>query len=181
MKAFWDWLVHFFEPMPVYTPPQASVSPVAPSIPITPPSMPPVNPDNIQYPWDTPAHCYHNVRVLCDQQGLTVDEKNRICACIYQESQFLNSAKCLNKNSAGVVTSIDWGLCQINDYYHIAPHGSPFPSKEYVLENPGAVVHWMITMYQHGGLKQWVSYSSGAYEQWLAVDSPMWRLAQPGV
>lgn len=125
--------------------------------------------------FDTPQHAYHAVRVLCDNAGLTVDEKNLICSCIYQESRFLNTAKGLNKNEAGVVLSTDWGLCQINDYYHIG-NGKDFPSVQYVLDNPGAVVRWMITMYQHGMLKQWVSYSAGKNRQWLLPSSPMWKL-----
>lgn len=135
-----------------------------------------MNPDCITYPWDTPQHIYHNVRVLCDNAGLTVDEKNTICACIYQESRFNPEAINHNKNAAGTILSTDYGICQINDFYHIGS-GKEFPSATFVLNNPGADVKWMISMYQHGLLKQWVSYSSGAYKQWLSPESPMWALA----
>ena len=139
-------------------------------------SMPeptPANPD-ILVPWDSQKSNYHNVRVLCDLAGLTYDEKNLLCSCVYQESEFLLDAKHPNIVN-GKVTSTDWGICQINDYYHIGIN-KDFPSVEYVLNNPADVVNWMIGMYKHGLLKQWVSYSSGAYQQWLKPNSPMWDL-----
>lgn len=165
--------------MDITDPIEAPVRPVAPPLAIDPTAPMLIDPDSVIYPYDTPSHAYHNVRVLCDKANLTVNEKNLICACIFQESRFNNDAKNLNKNNTGTVTSTDWGICQINDYYHIAPHGSPFSSVAYVLENPGAVAAWMISMYQKGELKQWVSYSSGAYKKWLAASSPMWELATP--
>jgi hypothetical protein len=125
--------------------------------------------------FDTQKHAYHSVRVLCDEAGLSVDEKNLICACIYQESQFLNCAKGQNRNKQGQVTSTDYGICQINDYWNIGK-GKPFPSVQYVVDNPQKCVEWMIKMYQQGLLKLWCSYTGGGYKQWLKTNSPMWRL-----
>lgn len=149
-----------------------------------PPNSPPMSPEPIITPpqvsdllWDTQKHAYHSVRVLCDDAGLTVDQKNLICACIYQESEFLNNARCENKNAAGVVTSVDVGIVQVNSYFHTGP-GKDFPSAQYVIDHPQEAVSWMISMYKHGLLKQWVSYSSGAYHRWLAAGSAMWNLAQ---
>lgn len=136
-----------------------------------------VNPDAGPLFWDTPKHIYHAVRVTCDNNNLTVAEKNLLCECLYQESRFNNAAINHNRNSAGVVLSTDYGLCQINDYYHIGP-GKDFPSVAYVLENPDKVFEWMITMYKHGLLKQWVSFSSGEYKQWGEENSPMWALGE---
>lgn len=136
-----------------------------------------MNPDTVTYSWDTPAHCYHNTRVLCDNAGLSLDEKNVISACIYQESQFHTQAKHVNYNRNGSVSSTDWGIVQINDYFHIAPTGTPFASVAEVLSNPEADVAWMIQMYKQGGLKMWDSYLSGAYREWLEPNSPMWALA----
>ncbi len=124
--------------------------------------------------WDTPRHAFHAVRVTCDNLGLSLEEKDLICACIYQESMFKNTAKCENKVN-GAVVSTDWGLCQINDHYHIGVK-KDFPSVQFVVDNPQKVVEWMISMYKHGLLKQWVSYSSGAYKKWLSPISPMWLL-----
>lgn len=145
--------------------------PVAPELPVQASS----DPDSIKYPWDTPQHNYHNSRVLCDQAGLTLEEKNTICACLYQESRFDNGATHANVLN-GKVVSTDWGIAQVNDYYHIGV-GKDFSTVVYVVDNPDKVIAWMIGMYQHGLLKQWVSFSSGAYLQWLSTDSPMWGLA----
>lgn len=134
----------------------------------------PMNPDTM-LPWGSASNNYHNVRVLADLAGLSLDDKNDLCACIYQESGFDPNAQHANTNAAGVILSTDYGICQINDYYHIGP-GKDFPSVEYVLDNPEADVKWMISMLQHGLLKQWVSFSSGAYLQWLKPTSPMWAL-----
>lgn len=121
--------------------------------------------------WDTPKHSWHSVRVLCDEMGLTFEEKNLICACVYQESRFLNSAVGKNKGST------DWGIVQVNDTkgWHIGK-GLQFPSVEYVIANPEACVRWMIRMFKAEKLNLWASYSSGAYQQWLVYNSPMWTL-----
>ena len=126
--------------------------------------------------WDTPRNSYHSVRVLCDEEGLTLDEKNLICACIYQESGFDNSSVCVNKDKAGKPWSKDVGIVQVNDYFHCG-EGKQFPSADYVVANPEKAVRWMIDMYKVGQLKMWVSYSSGAYKRWLLKSSPMWTLA----
>lgn len=148
-------------------------------VPITKIVTPPMNtdPDAITYPWDSPQHNWHNARVLCDNANLSVSEKNIISACIYQESRFNNAALNHNKNSVGKTVSTDYGICQVNDFYHIG-QGKDFPDVQYVLNNPARVVSWMISMYKQGLLKQWVSYSSGAYKQWLVESSPMWNLAK---
>ena len=125
--------------------------------------------------FDTPHNAYHAVRVLCDNTGLSLDEKNLICAVIFQESRFKNSAICKNRDAQGNVLSTDYGICQINTHYHIGP-GRDFPSVDYVLQNPDKVVQWMIGMYKHGLLKMWVGYSSKAYLKWLVPSSPMWLL-----
>ena len=152
--------------------------------PITPKPTPPMptDPDATSYPWDSQKHNYHNVRVLCDGAGLSLTDKNIICACIYQESTFLNyllngqPVKCVNKNKDGSVASTDWGICQINDHYHIGAK-LDFPSVDFVMANPDKAVAFMLSMFKAGELKQWVSYSSGAYEKWLEPTSPMWALA----
>lgn len=120
--------------------------------------------------WDTRDHARYNVRVLCDKAGLSVMEKNILCACIHQESNFNNNAVCRNRDKDGNIMSSDWGIVQINDHYHIGA-GKDFPSVEYVVANPDKAVQWMIDMYKKGQLKMWVSYSSGAYKQWLQEES----------
>lgn len=152
--------------IPSNIPPEEPTVPVAMS-----------NPDVLNPDWSTQKNAYHNVRVLCDLSGLTFAEKNIICACIYQESEFKINVLNNNRNAQGKILSTDYGICQINDYYHIGKE-KDFPSVEYVLDNPEACVQFMINCYLHGALKQWVSFSSGAYKQWLLSTSPMWNLGK---
>lgn len=120
------------------------------------------------YSWDTPQNSEHSVRVICDQQGLNPAWKDIIQACVHQESLFNNNAVNHNKNSQGVTTSTDWGICQINDRYHIGTH-LDFPSVDYVVNNPDKAVIFMINMSKAGKLNLWVSYSSGAYKKYLKL------------
>lgn len=158
-----------------------------PNVPSEPQNAPveptAANPD-VLVAWDNQKHNYHNARVLCDLSFLTLEEKNMICACLYQESGFYNylpngnPVKHENLSLAGVLLSTDWGISQINDYWHVQKYPD-FPSAEYIMENPQKAVQFMIDAYKEGGLNQWVSYSSGAYKQWLLSTSPMWSLATP--
>ncbi len=174
LKRLLEWFHVELEPLPVQ-------APVVPLIPINP-SMPPTNPDSVMYPWDTPPHNYHNVRVLCDKANLSLEEKNLLCSVVYEESEFYNyypsgkPVENLNLNKDGSLSSTDWGLLEINDFFHIGP-GKDFPSVEFVLQNPEKVVLWFIGMYQHGQLYQWSSYKRGLNRQWLLPTSPMWSLA----
>lgn len=172
---WWHALPEPDEPLPVSP---STMPPEAPKQPQdeSPAAPAPSGPDSYTYPWDGPVHNWHNVRVLCDEAGLTPEEKNLISACIYQESRFDNNAVNHNRSASGAILSTDYGICQVNDYYHIGA-GKDFPSLDYVLGKPAQVVAWMIGMYKNGMLKQWVSYSSGAYKQWIIPTSPMWGLA----
>lgn len=146
-----------------YMPPEETPEPVAPPEPE--PAPKPLR-------WSTPQEAYHSTRVICDEIGLTLEQKNIVCACIYQESQFKNNAVGKNK------TSTDWGLVQVNDTpgWHIGP-GLRFKSVQDVLDNPEKAVRWMVqTMKDTGKLQPWASYTSSAYQQWLSTGSPMWKL-----
>jgi len=137
----------------------------------TEPTIAPVVPVAETLSFLTPKLAWHAVRVLCDRANLTLNEKNLLCACIFQESRFNNEA--VGRNA----TSTDWGIIQLNDHYHIGV-GKEFPSVKYVLENPDKAVEWMIAQYKAGRLSMWVSYTSQAYLQWLSPSSPMWNLAK---
>ncbi len=161
----------------LYTALQTSRSPVATTLPPNPPPMPPIGIDELYDDWSNPHHAYHNVRVLCDRAGLSHTQKDVLCACLYQESQFLNSAIGHNRNKAGQITSTDWGIVQCNDWFNIGP-GKTWPSVEYVVNHPEELVNWMIHIYKNTGrLQPWASYTSGAYGKWLLSTSPMWLLA----
>lgn len=178
--AFWNWFLNRNTIIIDHTnEPTTMENDLTPAPPVGPTAA---NPDVLFPDWNTPQRAYHNTRVLCDLALLSVNIKNTICACIYQESQFYNYLTNGNpvehKNVVdGVVSSTDWGICQINDWFHIGP-GKDFPSVQYVLENPAEAVKYMIQMEQAGKLSLWSSYQSGVYKKWLLADSPMWLLKQ---
>jgi hypothetical protein len=121
------------------------------------------------YIWSTPKDARHSVRVICDEEGLSVSDKNIICACIQQESGFkIDAVGPYNKNGTR-----DFGICQFNDgvnahgqAYWIG-YGATFGSIDEVLENPEKCVRVMIKQFKAGHLNWWASYSSGAYKKWL--------------
>lgn len=129
-----------------------------PEIPHQIPAIPPQTASGLA--WDTPEHSRHSVRVLADEMGLNLAQKEILCACIMRESQFNNAAVGRNPSST------DWGICQINDHYQVGP-GRPFSSVRDIVDNPEKAVRFMISMYKAGKLSLWVSYSSGAYKQFL--------------
>lgn len=125
-----------------------------------------------KYLFDTPQNARHSIRVICDEEGLSLLNKNIITACIEQESGFYNykDGKPVQRDNYynGKIWSTDWGICQINDTegWHIGK-GLAFPTIDYVLANPEKAVRYMVHMLQAGKLKLWVSYSSGAYEKYM--------------
>ena len=125
--------------------------------------------------WDTVAGARHNVRVICDQEGLTIDQKNNLCATVGAESGWQsyyltgpNKGQPVKQEnvSKGRVWSTDWGIIQINDWYHIGK-GKEFPSVPYVLNNPEACIRWMARMWKAGHANWWMGYTSGNYKKYL--------------
>lgn len=119
-----------------------------------------------KYDWSNKLATRHSIRVICDEQGLSVVKKNIICAVIQAESGFDNSAVNQNRNGSGMITSSDWGICQINDFYQIGPN-KPFSSIVDVVENPDKAVKFMIQMEKAGKLSLWSAYKNGSYTKYL--------------
>lgn len=107
---------------------------------------------------------------ICKDKKLTPFQTAEMLATLMFEAGFNNTLTNKNKNAKGVVTSTDWGLCQINDYWHIGKNKS-FPSVEYVLANPDKVVMWMADMWKAGKGKLWVAYSGGYYKKYFIEPS----------
>ena len=118
--------------------------------------------------WDTPEHIRRNVRVMCDEAGLSLATKNIICAIIKQESNW-NPNVISKTNFDG---TRDWGLLQINDHkgYHIGA-GLYFASTDEVLNNPQKSVQFIIQMAKAKRLDLWSSYKFGHYLKWLLSES----------
>ena len=138
--------------------------------------------------WDTPKHAYRSTRILCDKAGLSLAKTvnvdgilytpaDIVCSVIMGESEFSNNARNFNKNKAGVVTSVDYGICQVNSYFHIGL-GKDFESVDFVLNNPGRMVQWMINNYKLGKISMWCAYTSNWYKHYLSPTSSMWVLGQ---
>lgn len=129
------------------------------------------NPDAL-LPWNTTQSFshenFHNVRDICDLEGLTYEQKEILTACVWQESEFMTSPRPnQNKLQDGTVWSSDFGIVQVNDYFNIG-EGKPFPSVEYVITNPEACVRWMARIYKTtGALQPWASFTTGAYKAHL--------------
>jgi hypothetical protein len=139
-----------------------------PALPITDGKAPPepvLSPTEV-YKWATPKEAKHSTRVICDEEGLSFADKNLICAVIMAESGFYNTAKNVNRKTDGSLGSTDWGICQINDRFHIGA-GKTFPSVDYVLHNPDKVVRWMIAMFRVGHLDWWVAYKTNSHKKYL--------------
>lgn len=144
---------------------------IMPPEPITPvsPSVQPIS--TPKYLWDNPMDVRHSIRVICDEEGLTVDQKNALCATLECESDFktnlIHPNYVINKvTGAKTLSTTDYGLCQINDYWHIGS-GKDFPSVDYVMNNPEACVRWMCSMCKAGELDLWVCHSAGLYKKYL--------------
>jgi hypothetical protein len=151
-----NWVINFLAgpslPAPMPTP-QPEPQPI-------PPTPPP------KYLWDTPANARHSLRVICDEEGLTVALKNDFSRTINCESGYHIGAVHPNVVN-GKVVSTDYGICQINDHYHIGA-GKDFPSVEYVMNNPEACVRWAARMAKAGKLDLWVCHSSGLCKSYSA-------------
>ena len=116
--------------------------------------------------WTGTENCRHNVRVLCDLEGLDEATKDALSQTIHCESGYNTQA--VNKNMVnGKLSSTDWGICQINDYWHIGP-GKDFESVDYVLQNPEACVRWMINQWKAGNANAWVCHLKGMYLNYSA-------------
>jgi len=143
-----------------------TTAPVAqnPAPSATKPPLPSNEPSKPKYLWDTPMQARHSVRLICDENGFTLEQKNTMCATIAVESGFNTKAINRNRNSKGVVVSTDRGICQWNDHYH----GHEITNDE-ALNNPEKAVRLMAFYWKKGEKyrRWWVAYSSGAYRRFL--------------
>lgn len=148
---------------------------IAPTLPPEQAPEAPTSPaDAPKYDWSTPAEARHSLRLICDEEGLTVAQKNDMSQIVHCESGYKNiihqniASKTLSDGSVhSYVSSTDWGICMINDYWHIGP-GKEFPSTDYVMNNPDACVRWMARMIKAGKRNLWVCASTGLCKNYSA-------------
>lgn len=117
-------------------------------------SVPPVVNVDTLVPWTGKENCRHNVRVICDLEGLNEEQKNDLSSTVHCESGY--KPLCIHPNIvSGRTASTDFGIAQINDYYHIG-EGKDFSSTQYVLDNPEACIRWMCKQWLAGNGRLWV-------------------------
>jgi len=138
------------------------------------------DPDAGPLVWTDPVSARHAVRVVCDLAGMPLTPtfnvdgklylmKDVLCACVQVESEFKPSAVHQNKvwqDDKWVIASTDYGIAQINDFYNIGM-GKPFPSAQYVLDNPQADIEWMAKQFLAGNAHLWCSFTSGEFKKYL--------------
>ena len=126
--------------------------------------IPPENPD-VLVAWDTKENCRHNVRVICDLEGMTEQQKDDISKTIHCESDY--NPNCVHPNYVnGQISSTDFGIAQVNSFWHIGP-AKDFPSPEYVIANPEECVRWMCKNWKTGA-NMWVCHLRGLFEHYTA-------------
>lgn len=134
-------------------------------------------PLTVKKDFSTPRAAFHSVRVMCDDAGLTYEQKNEICYTIWRESEFQKGALGKpNKNGTR-----DYGICQFNDGKNARGipfwigKGATFSSINEVLNDPEKCVRIMIQTYKAGNIGWW--YGHKGYTPAAAKASPMWKLA----
>jgi hypothetical protein len=125
--------------------------------------MPTLDVEKIYPNWDDPVIARHNLRVICDQEGLTVELKNKVSQTVHCESGYNIKATHPNLDDAGQLHSEDYGICQWNDKYH----GKEISPQE-AMNDPEKACRLMARYAKAGKLKQWVCYSSGLYSHYSA-------------
>lgn len=151
------------------------VVPAPTPVPTPEPAEPELVHPLLKYDWSTIESSRHTVRVICDEEGLPVKQKNDLCGTVGAESgwqsYYLKGPKLgqpvIRENfKNGKVWSTDFGVAQINDYYHIGA-GKDFPSSQYVLDNPEACIRWMCKQWKAGHQDWWVAHKNKSYLNYL--------------
>lgn len=142
--------------LPPGSPQDDSSAPVPVPLPPEPPAPLPAP----KYNWSTPELARHSLRIICDEEGLTVEQKNLMSQVVHCESGYHPNAKHPNLLS-GKVVSTDFGICQWNDYYH-SKEISPSDAQH----DPEKAVRLMCRYVRQGRITQWVCYSSGLYRKY---------------
>jgi hypothetical protein len=161
-RAIWWFVSKLPEGLPPTTPsafPDAPGPAPSPEV-VLATTTPAVGPPGLL--WDTLANVKHSVRVICDLEGLTLEQKNTLYATIAVESGFKLDAINHNRNGKGIIMSTDWGICQWNDFYH----GKEI-SPEEAMHNPEKAVRLMCKYWKRGQRNLWIAYKSGAYKKYL--------------
>lgn len=107
-----EFLPALYKALTVSAPADVPVT-LPPNVPQEPPVAPVVPQDAPKYDWTSKDAVRHSIRLIADEMGLSVIQKNCLCDISLCESSYVLKAKKVNSP-----TSIDRGLFQINSRYH---------------------------------------------------------------
>lgn len=97
---------------------------------------------------------------ICNERKLSQEDIDILAAVITAESQWDDKAKGYNRNG-----TIDYGLCQFNDYWYWTREKVIHPSV--ALNDPEKSIRVFIEQYLKGRIGDWNTYSSGLYLKYL--------------
>jgi len=115
-----------------------------------PPETPKKPQEWTKYSWLTPMEARHSVRVICDEEGLNVDMKNRLCETVKCESNFDPLTVHFNVNGTR-----DCGIAQFSERYYLKYNNM---TCEDAVSNPEKCIRIMAKAFKNGRAKDWICY-----------------------
>lgn len=115
-----------------------------------------------KYDWSTQEKARHSVRVICDEERLSVQDKNDLCATVGGESAWLPRATG-KPNKDG---TRDYGIAQLNSKYWIG-EGKLYPNIEAVYNDPEGCIRWMCKQWKAGNKNWWYAFKKKSYLKYM--------------
>ena len=113
------------------------------------PEAKPIEP---KYDWSIPEKARKSVRIICDEEGMILKQKNEICDTINCESGFKTNLIHHNKNGTS-----DYGIIMANSHWYIG-EGKPIASIDEAINNPEKCIRVMCEMWRKKRMKDWICY-----------------------
>ena len=120
--------------------------------PYVPPTINPLKPELLvpKYDWSSRDKARHSVRVICDEEGLSVAMKNELCLTVQGESDF--NPRAFNKNTDG---SDDCGIAQLNTKWYLKPNNM---TCEDAKNDPEKSIRIMARSFKAGRQRDWIAW-----------------------
>lgn len=134
---------------------QSMKAPIVEPIIIKPPEPPPPpeviipNPEP-KYLWNTYENARHSTRVICDEEGLTVFQKNQLTETIKCESGFKPDVIHINANGTK-----DCGIAQLNEKYYLTPNNM---TCEDAISDPEKCIRITARAFKKGREHDWICW-----------------------
>jgi hypothetical protein len=142
-------------------------APAPAPVPLPPPSPKPVPvPTPSPSPTPKPESMQNMVRRVCRELRLTFQMSADLFATVQGESGFNPSAINHNYDKSGKLTSIDYGIAQLNSRWYIGPN-CELKTPQEALADPEKCIRVMAKAFKAGRAKDWLVYRYGRYKQFL--------------